>query len=61
MIVQDLIDQIEGVLILLSAKPHPKAIESLKKHSAFALQAMLDDLVDEFERKNPGKKVLTLS
>lgn len=61
MIVQDLIMEIEGILILLSCKPHPKAIKSLEIHSPEALKAMRDDLKEEFEIKNPGKKVLTLS
>jgi len=60
MIVKDLIMEIEGIFILLGNKPHKKALDSLEKHSPEALEAMRNDLAEEFEAKNPGKKVLTL-
>ena len=60
MIVVEIIMEIEGLLILLGSKPHPKAIKSLEVHSPEALRAMRDDLAEEFEVKNPGKKVLTV-
>jgi len=61
MIVLELIDEIDGVFILLGAKPSRESLKSLEKHSVEALKAMRDLLVIEFEDKNPGKKVLTLS
>lgn len=61
MIVVEIIDEIDGILILLGAKPNPKVLKSLEKHSAEALRAMRDLLVEEFEDSNPGKKILTLN
>jgi hypothetical protein len=60
MIVLHIIEEINGILILLGAQPHSQALKALEKHSPEALLAMRDDLVDEFETKNPGRKVLTL-
>lgn len=60
MIALHIIEEINGIFILLGAQPHPKALESLEAHSPEALVAMRDDLAEEYEAKNPGRKVLTL-
>jgi hypothetical protein len=59
MIVSHIIEEINGILILMNAQPHPVALKSLEKHSPEALIAMRDDLAEEFELTT-GKKVLTL-
>lgn len=59
MIVSHIIEEINGILILMNAQPHPVALKSLENHSPEALVAMRDDLAEEFE-SNTGKKVLTL-
>jgi hypothetical protein len=60
MIVQHLIEEVEGILILLTKKADHRVLVALESLPAQEIKAYRDSLVKEFEILNKGKKVLTL-
>jgi hypothetical protein len=60
MIVQFMIDEIEGILILLGKKPDHRVITALEALQPEDIKAYRDSLADEFGILNPDKHLLTI-
>ena len=58
MIVQFMIDEVEGILILLTRKPEPQVLNALETLPAEEIKAYRDSLAQEWEVMNKGKKLL---
>ena len=61
MIVQHLIEEVEGILILLTKKADPKVLVALGSLPEEEIKAYRDSLVAEYEVLYKTKKILTLS
>lgn len=58
MIVQFMIDEIEGIMILLTRKPNPEVLTALKSLEPKDIKAYRDSLAEEWAIKHKGKKLL---
>ena len=61
MIVQHMIEEVEGILILLTKKSDPKVLVALGSLPKEEIKAYRDSLVAEYEVLHKTKKILTLS
>jgi hypothetical protein len=53
-----MIDEVEGILILLTRKPEPQVLNALETLPAEEIKAYRDSLAQEWEVMNKGKKLL---
>jgi hypothetical protein len=60
MIVQFMIDEIEGILILLGKPADEKLLSAFTKLPTEEVKAYRDSLADEFGILNPDKHLLTI-
>jgi hypothetical protein len=58
MIVQFMIDEVEGILILLGKKPDHRVITALEALQPEDIKAYRDSLAEEWSIKHKGKKLL---
>jgi hypothetical protein len=58
MIVQFMIDEIEGILILLTRKPDPQVLTALESLPPEEIKAYRDSLAAEWNVKHKSKKLL---
>jgi uncharacterized membrane protein YgcG len=58
MIVQFMIDEIEGIMILLTRKPDQKVLTALKSLEPKDIKDYRDSLAEEWAIKHKGKKLL---
>ena len=58
MIAQFMIEEIEGILTLLTRRPEQKVLEAIATLPVQDIKAYRDSLVDEWEVLNPNKHLL---
>lgn len=58
MIVQFMIDEVEGILILLGRKPEPKVLTAIESLPAEDIKGYRDSLAQEWKVLNPSKDLL---
>jgi hypothetical protein len=60
MIVQFMIDEVEGILILLGKKPEQKVLTALESLSPDDIKGFRDSLAQEWEVLHPNKNLLLI-
>jgi hypothetical protein len=60
MIAQFMIEEIEGILTLLTRRPEQKVLEAIATLPSDDIKAYRDSLVDEWQVLNPNKHMLVI-
>jgi hypothetical protein len=60
MIAQFMIEEIEGILTLLTRRPEQKVLEAIATLPSEDIKAYRDSLVDEWQVLNPNKHMLVI-